>query len=67
MAEGTATGWLEWGRDRYEFTAAPAYAEKNWGKSDEGKPMLVLRCMNPHVMCSSLYHNFKELLSYGMH
>ena len=32
MAEGTATGWLQWGRDRYEFTNAPAYAEKNWGK-----------------------------------
>lgn len=31
MAHGTASGWIEWGDERYEFTAAPAYAEKNWG------------------------------------
>jgi tocopherol cyclase len=31
MAEGSATGWLDWGGQRYEFSDAPAYAEKNWG------------------------------------
>jgi tocopherol cyclase len=31
MAEGRATGWLQWGDERHEFTGAPAYAEKNWG------------------------------------
>lgn len=31
MSHGEATGWIEWGNDRYEFECAPAYAEKNWG------------------------------------
>lgn len=31
MAHGVATGWAEWQGQRYEFTQAPAYAEKNWG------------------------------------
>jgi tocopherol cyclase len=31
MAEGSASGWLDWGGQRYEFRDAPAYAEKNWG------------------------------------
>lgn len=31
MAHGLATGWIEWNGKRYEFTNAPAYAEKNWG------------------------------------
>lgn len=31
MAHGFATGWIEWNGDRYEFTNAPAYSEKNWG------------------------------------
>ncbi|KAG2447103.1 hypothetical protein HYH02_007852 [Chlamydomonas schloesseri] len=31
MAHGEASGWLQWGGQRYEFTNAPAYAEKNWG------------------------------------
>lgn len=31
MAHGGASGWIEWGGRRYEFTDAPAYAEKNWG------------------------------------
>ncbi len=31
MARGTASGWVQWGDQRYEFTDAPAYAEKNWG------------------------------------
>ena len=30
-AHGLATGWIEWNGDRYEFTNAPAYCEKNWG------------------------------------
>ena len=33
MAYGQATGWVEWQGQRYEFEAAPAYAEKNWGGS----------------------------------
>jgi tocopherol cyclase len=33
MAHGLATGWLDWNGDRYEFRDAPAYAEKNWGRS----------------------------------
>jgi tocopherol cyclase len=33
MAKGLATGWIEWQNHRYEFTEAPAYAEKNWGRS----------------------------------
>jgi tocopherol cyclase len=31
MAHGLATGWINWNGDRYNFTNAPAYAEKNWG------------------------------------
>lgn len=31
MAHGLATGWIEWQGQRYEFSQAPAYAEKNWG------------------------------------
>ncbi|NJL40451.1 MAG: tocopherol cyclase [Leptolyngbyaceae cyanobacterium SM1_4_3] len=31
MAHGLATGWIEWNGDRYSFTQAPAYSEKNWG------------------------------------
>lgn len=31
MAHGEATGWIEWGDERYEFVGAPAYSEKNWG------------------------------------
>ncbi|KXZ53182.1 hypothetical protein GPECTOR_7g1074 [Gonium pectorale] len=31
MAHGEASGWFQWGGQRYEFSGAPAYAEKNWG------------------------------------
>ncbi|GAX74585.1 hypothetical protein CEUSTIGMA_g2033.t1 [Chlamydomonas eustigma] len=31
MADGLASGWLDWGGERYQFKDAPAYAEKNWG------------------------------------
>ncbi|GAB4384643.1 MAG: tocopherol cyclase family protein [Elainellaceae cyanobacterium] len=31
MAHGLASGWIEWNGDRYTFTKAPAYGEKNWG------------------------------------
>jgi len=31
MSHGLATGWVEWGGERFEFADAPAYAEKNWG------------------------------------
>jgi tocopherol cyclase len=33
MAHGLATGWIEWRGERYDFTNAPAYSEKNWGRS----------------------------------
>jgi tocopherol cyclase len=33
MAHGLATGWIEWQGQRYEFNQAPAYSEKNWGRS----------------------------------
>ncbi|RMF64017.1 MAG: tocopherol cyclase, partial [Cyanobacteria bacterium J069] len=33
MAHGLATGWVEWKGRIYQFTQAPAYAEKNWGGS----------------------------------
>ncbi|MFH7241919.1 MAG: tocopherol cyclase family protein [Spirulina sp.] len=33
MAHGLATGWIEWQGQRYTFTQAPAYSEKNWGGS----------------------------------
>lgn len=33
MAHGLATGWIEWNGQRYEFANAPAYGEKNWGRS----------------------------------
>ncbi|MFM2303275.1 MAG: hypothetical protein RLZZ135_684 [Cyanobacteriota bacterium] len=33
MAHGLATGWIEWRGERYEFSHAPAYSEKNWGRS----------------------------------
>ena len=29
MAHGLATGWIEWKGERYDFTNAPAYSEKN--------------------------------------
>ena len=31
MAHGRATGWIDWGGERFEFEKAPAYSEKNWG------------------------------------
>jgi len=31
MAHGLASGWIDWNGDRYHFTNAPAYGEKNWG------------------------------------
>ena len=31
MARGKATGHIDWDGKRYDFTDAPAYAEKNWG------------------------------------
>jgi tocopherol cyclase len=31
MARGSATGWLEWGGEKFDFADAPCYAEKNWG------------------------------------
>jgi tocopherol cyclase len=37
MAHGLATGWIEWRGQRYEFTNAPAYSEKNWGRSFPAK------------------------------
>jgi len=33
MAHGLATGWIEWNGKRYDFTDAPAYSEKNWGRA----------------------------------
>jgi tocopherol cyclase len=33
MAHGLATGWIEWQGTRYEFSNAPIYGEKNWGRS----------------------------------
>jgi tocopherol cyclase len=33
MAHGLATGWIEWEGERYQFTNAPTYSEKNWGRS----------------------------------
>ncbi|WP_035985926.1 tocopherol cyclase family protein [Leptolyngbya sp. KIOST-1] len=33
MAHGHSTGWIEWQGKRYEFTNAPAYSEKNWGRA----------------------------------
>lgn len=33
MAHGWATGWIDWNGTRYAFDRAPAYGEKNWGRS----------------------------------
>jgi tocopherol cyclase len=33
MAHGLATGWVDWKGKLYQFTNAPAYSEKNWGRS----------------------------------
>lgn len=33
MAHGLATGWIEWKGKKYQFKDAPAYSEKNWGRS----------------------------------
>jgi tocopherol cyclase len=33
MAHGLATGAIDWNGKIYEFTNAPAYSEKNWGRS----------------------------------
>ncbi len=37
MAHGLATGWIDWQGKRYFFQDAPAYSEKNWGKSFPNK------------------------------
>jgi tocopherol cyclase len=31
MAHGLASGWIDWNGQRYSFSHAPAYGEKNWG------------------------------------
>jgi len=31
LANGRASGWIDWEGDRHSFTHAPTYAEKNWG------------------------------------
>jgi len=31
QSHGLATGWVQWGARRYQFTDAPTYSEKNWG------------------------------------
>lgn len=31
MSRGLASGWVEWGGERYEFEGQPSYWEKNWG------------------------------------
>ncbi|MEB3161404.1 MAG: tocopherol cyclase family protein [Synechocystis sp.] len=33
LAKGRAAGWIEWQSQKYQFTHAIAYAEKNWGTS----------------------------------
>ncbi len=33
MAHGLATGWIDWNGQVYHFDSAPAYSEKNWGRS----------------------------------
>jgi tocopherol cyclase len=33
MASGKASGWIDWNGQRYSFANAPAYSEKNWGRS----------------------------------
>ncbi|MGB3695002.1 MAG: tocopherol cyclase family protein [Spirulinaceae cyanobacterium] len=33
MASGRATGWIDWSGQHYKFENAPAYGEKNWGRS----------------------------------
>lgn len=33
MAHGLARGWVDWNGDKYDFTDAPAYGEKNWGRA----------------------------------
>ena len=36
QAHGLASGWIEWGGRRYEFTDAPHYAVRPWGGGLEG-------------------------------
>jgi len=57
MAQGRASGWIEWGGRRYDFADAPAYSEKNWGggfpsrwfwvqcEAFEGEPDAALTCV----------------------
>ena len=33
MAHGLANGWIDWNGKVYQFQGAPAYSEKNWGRS----------------------------------
>ncbi len=33
MANGRASGWIDWQGRHYYFTDAPAYSEKNWGRA----------------------------------
>ena len=33
MAHGFASGWIDWHGEVYQFTDAPAYSEKNWGRA----------------------------------
>ncbi len=37
MAQGSASGWVEWQGERYGFEQAPTYAEKNWGSAFPGR------------------------------
>jgi len=52
MADGRSDGWIEWGGKRYEFSNAPTYAEKNWGKGFPSKWFW--------IQCNSFYSAFKE-------
>ena len=57
LARGAASGWVDWGGCRYNFTNAPVYAEKNWGAGFpkkwfwvqatgfEGEPDAALTCV----------------------
>jgi len=37
MAHGLATGYIQWQGKTYNFTNAPAYGEKNWGRAFPAK------------------------------
>lgn len=78
MAQGRASGWIEWGGQRYDFEDAPAYAEKNWGggfpsrwfwvqcEAFEGEPDAALTSVGAPTMLFGLACNLYGCLTWTL-